>query len=136
MLGYVEAHIEQGPVLEKNNLAVGIVNTIAGQTRARVSFIGRAGHAGTTPMNLRKDALCAAAEFITATEKLAKKTSGLVATVGEISASPGAGNVIPGEVRLSLGYPPCEGFRPQIRSFRIEKNRVPDIAAQKDKIGW
>jgi len=102
LLGYVEAHIEQGPVLEKSNLAVGIVNTIAGQTRARVSFIGRAGHAGTTPMNLRKDALCAAAEFITATEKLAKKTSGLVATVGEISASPGAGNVIPGEVRLSL----------------------------------
>lgn len=102
LLGYLEAHIEQGPVLEEKNLAVGIVSAIAGQTRARVSFIGRAGHAGTTPMNLRKDALCAAAEFITAAEKLAKKTSGLVATVGELVALPGAGNVIPGEVRLSL----------------------------------
>lgn len=102
LIGYVEAHIEQGPVLEKENLAVGIVSAIAGQTRARVSFIGRAGHAGTTPMSLRKDALCAAAEFITATEKLAKKTRGLVATVGEVSASPGVGNVIPGEVRLSI----------------------------------
>jgi allantoate deiminase len=102
LLGYVEAHIEQGPVLEEKNLAVGIVNAIAGQTRAWISFIGRTGHAGTTPMNLRKDALCAAAEFVLAVENLAKKTSGLVATVGKISASSGASNVIPGEVRLSL----------------------------------
>ena len=102
LLGYVEAHIEQGPVLEKTNLAVGIVSAIAGQTRARVSFIGRAGHAGTTPMRLRKDALCAAAEFILAAERLARKVKGLVATVGKIDALPGAGNVIPGEVRLSL----------------------------------
>jgi allantoate deiminase len=102
LLGYVEAHIEQGPVLEKKNLAVGIVSAIAGQTRARASFIGRAGHAGTTPMDLRRDALCAAAEFVLAVENLARKTSGLVATVGEISALPGAGNVIPGEVHLTL----------------------------------
>lgn len=102
LVGYVEAHIEQGPVLEKQNLAAGIVRAIAGQTRARISFLGRAGHAGTTPMPLRKDALCAAAEFIIAVEALAKNTSGLVATVGEIAALPGAGNVIPGEARLSL----------------------------------
>ena len=102
LLGYVEAHIEQGPVLEEKNLAVGIVTVIAGQTRARISFSGRAGHAGTTPMNLRKDALCAAAEFVLAVENLAQKTGGLVATVGSISAMPGAGNVIPGEARLSL----------------------------------
>ena len=102
IIGYVEAHIEQGPVLEKQNLATGIVSAIAGQTRARISFIGRAGHAGTTPMSQRKDALCAAAEFIVSVEKLAKKTNGLVATVGEIAALPGASNVIPGEARLSL----------------------------------
>ncbi|HSY43902.1 MAG TPA: allantoate amidohydrolase [Candidatus Acidoferrum sp.] len=102
LLGYMEAHIEQGPVLEKQNLAVGIVTAIAGQTRARISFLGQAGHAGTTPMGQRKDALCAAAEFVTAVERLANHTKGLVATVGEISVLPGAGNVIPGEARLSL----------------------------------
>jgi allantoate deiminase len=102
LIGYVEAHIEQGPVLEKKNLGVGIVAAIAGQTRARVSFIGRAGHAGTTPMNLRKDAFCAAAEFILAAENLARKTLGLVATVGEISVKPGASNVIPSDVHLTL----------------------------------
>jgi allantoate deiminase len=102
LLGYLEAHIEQGPVLEEKNLAVGVVTAIAGQTRARLRFIGRAGHAGTTPMNLRQDALCAAAEFVLAVETLARTTAGLLATVGEISALPGAGNVIPGEVRLHL----------------------------------
>ena len=102
LLGYVEAHIEQGPVLEEKNLALGTVTAIAGQTRMRVSFLGRAGHAGTTPMSSRKDALCGAAEFILAAERLARRTRGLAATVGEISAQPGASNVIPGEVRLSL----------------------------------
>jgi allantoate deiminase len=102
LLGYFEAHIEQGQALEERKLAVGIVSAIAGQTRAQFNFTGGAGHAGTTPMNLRKDALCAAAEFVLAVENLAKKTSGLVATVGEISAKPGASNVIPGEVRMSL----------------------------------
>jgi allantoate deiminase len=108
LLGYVEVHIEQGPVLEKENLSVGVVSAIAGQTRMRLTFVGRAGHAGTTPMNLRKDALCAAAEFISAVEALAlsrrgnESDSGLVTTVGEITALPGASNVIPGEVRLSL----------------------------------
>jgi allantoate deiminase len=102
LAGYLEAHIEQGPVLDQKNLAVGVVTAIAGQTRARMSFIGRAGHAGTTPMALRQDALCAAAEFIQAVEKLARRMRGLVATVGEISVRPGASNVIPGEVRLSL----------------------------------
>ena len=102
LFGYVETHIEQGPVLEKKNLSLGIVSAIAGQTRARVTFIGRAGHAGTTPMSLRKDALCAAAEMILAAENLAQKTPGLVATVGEIIAKPGASNVVPGEVSLSL----------------------------------
>jgi allantoate deiminase len=108
LLGYVEVHIEQGPVLEQKNQPVGVVTAIAGQTRLRLTLTGRAGHAGTTPMNLRRDALCAAAEFISTVETFARSRSGdvadsgLVATVGEITASPGASNVIPGEVRLSL----------------------------------
>lgn len=102
LLGYVEAHIEQGPVLEKENQAVGLVTAIAGQTRAGVQFIGKAGHAGTVPMNLRQDALCAAAEFILEVEKTAREMSGLVATVGQISSKPDASNVIPSHVSLSL----------------------------------
>lgn len=102
LLGYVEVHIEQGPVLENKNLSVGVVTAIAGQSRIRMTFRGRAGHAGTTPMSLRRDALCGAAEFISTVETVAKRTTGLVATVGEITALPGASNVIPGEVRLSL----------------------------------
>ncbi|MEO7298028.1 MAG: allantoate amidohydrolase [Verrucomicrobiota bacterium] len=102
ILGYTEVHIEQGPVLEKKNQAVGIVTAIAGQTRAKIIFTGRAGHAGTTPMSLRKDALCAAAEFILAVENCAKKISDLVATIGQIETKPGASNVIPATVILSL----------------------------------
>jgi len=102
LLGYLEAHIEQGPVLEKNNRAVGVVTAIAGQSRLKFIFMGRAGHAGTTPMTLRRDALCAASEFILAVEKHARKTAGLVATAGQIHAEPGASNVIPGVVTLTL----------------------------------
>jgi allantoate deiminase len=102
LLGYVEVHIEQGPVLEQRNLAVGVVSAIAGQSRFSISFTGRAGHAGTVPMSLRQDALCAAAEFIVSVEHLARKTNGLVATVGQIRAEPGASNVIPGKATLTL----------------------------------
>jgi allantoate deiminase len=102
LLGYVEVHIEQGPVLEEKNLSVGVVTAIAGQTRMRLAFTGRAGHAGTTPMHLRRDALCAATEFISTVEAVGRSGHGLVATVGEIVALPGASNVIPGEVSLSL----------------------------------
>jgi len=96
-LGYAEVHIEQGPVLEKNNLPVGVVTAIAGQSRLRVEFHGVAGHAGTVPMNLRHDALAGAAEFI-----LAAENCGVLATVGKIEAAPGASNVIPGKVSLTL----------------------------------
>jgi allantoate deiminase len=89
-------------VLEQRNLATGVVSAITGQTRARITFTGQAGHAGTVPMNLRRDALAAGAEFILAVESLAQSRGGLVATVGEIQAVPGAGNVIPGEAQLTL----------------------------------
>ena len=102
LLGYAEVHIEQGPVLEKKYQPVGIVTAIAGQTRIRARFAGQAGHAGTTPMALRRDALAAAAQFITEVETCANARADLVATVGEIDARPGASNVIPGEVVLSV----------------------------------
>jgi allantoate deiminase len=102
VLGYLEAHIEQGPVLEEKNLALGVVEGIVGQSRFWLEFAGKAGHAGTQPMELRHDALVAAAEFVVAVEYFARRTSGLRATVGAISASPGAVNVVPGMARLSL----------------------------------
>ena len=89
-------------MLEARGLAAGVVSAIAGQTRAVVAFGGRAGHAGTTPMALRADALAGAAEFILAVEALARVRSPLVATVGRISARPGAANVIAGRAELSL----------------------------------
>jgi allantoate deiminase len=102
LLGYAEVHIEQGPVLEQKNQALGVVTAIAGQTRAKIRFEGRPGHAGTTPMELRQDALCGAAEFIVDVDKYARQHPGLVATVGQISADPNVSNVIPGTCRLSL----------------------------------
>jgi len=101
-LGFVEIHIEQGPVLEAENLKVAAVTAIAGQTRLTLEFAGQANHAGTTPMNLRRDALAGAAEWIVAVEKLAKRTEGLVATVGKIEASPNASNVIAGTALITL----------------------------------
>ena len=102
-LGYYEIHIEQGPFLYKNNIPAGIVTAIDGQRKMRIDFIGDAGHAGTVPMKMRKDALCAAAEFILAVERFASsKKSGVVATVGKIEIQHGASSVIPGNVTCSL----------------------------------
>ena len=102
LLGYIEVHIEQGPVLEARKLAVGVVSAIAGQSRFKLTWTGKAGHAGTTPMALRRDALAGAAEFMVGVEAIARRTPGLVATVGALTVSPGAANVIPGEVLHTL----------------------------------
>jgi allantoate deiminase len=102
ILGYLEFHIEQGPVLETLKRPLGVVDAIAGQSRLEFTFVGRANHAGTTPMHLRYDAIAAAAEWITTVESEATKVPGLVATVGSIEAKPGATNVIAGEARLTL----------------------------------
>ena len=102
VIGYFEAHIEQGPVLEADGVPLGVVDAIAGQTRAHITFTGEAGHAGTVPMLLRRDALCAAAEFVSVVEALARDCDGVVATVGELEVRGGASNVIPGKVALSL----------------------------------
>lgn len=101
-LAYLEFHIEQGPVLESLGLPLGVVDAISGQSRLGVHFEGKANHAGTTPMNLRRDALAGAAEWITAVEREARAVPGAVATVGGVSMSPGAGNVIPGSATASL----------------------------------
>jgi allantoate deiminase len=101
-LAYLEFHIEQGPVLESIGRSLGAVDAIAAQTRMTVEFLGRANHAGTTPMHLRHDAIAAAAEWIVAVERTAHNHPGLVATVGQIEAKPGATNVIAAEARLTL----------------------------------
>ncbi len=99
---YLEFHIEQGPVLESLDQPLGVVEAIVGQSRLLANFTGKANHAGTTPMQLRHDALAAAAEWIVAVERIAKEHEGLVATVGKVEVRPGAGNVIAGDVEATL----------------------------------
>jgi len=101
-LGYLEFHIEQGPVLDDLAIPLGIVNAIVGLSRLAVTFTGSANHAGTTPMHARRDAVGGAAEWIGAVEALARRTPGLVATVGRLRARPGAANVIAGVCEASL----------------------------------
>ncbi|MEQ6333729.1 allantoate amidohydrolase [Sphingobium sp. MK2] len=102
-LAYLETHIEQGPVLEAEGLAVGTVTGIAAQLRYQVVVTGMAGHAGTSAMPLRRDALAGTAEMILAIETIARDdASDLVATVGQIAALPGAPNVIAGDIRFSI----------------------------------
>ena len=100
--GYVEVHIEQGPVLEAEGRPVGVVTSIAGATRLRVEVMGRAGHAGTVPMRLRRDALAAAAEAVAAVERVCLDVPGAVGTVGVLRTLPGAVNVIPGVVEFTV----------------------------------
>jgi len=103
VFAYLEAHIEQGPVLESAGLAVGTVTGIAAQLRYRLTLTGAAGHAGTTAMPLRRDALAGAAEMVLAAERIAREdASDLVATVGRLEVRPNASNVIPGGVEFSL----------------------------------
>ena len=97
---FLELHIEQGPVLERLGEPVGIVTAIAGQARGSVTFEGRAGHAGTTPMAERADALVEAAEFVLRVRDAAR--DGAVATVGALEVEPGATNVVPGRVTASV----------------------------------
>ncbi|WP_029004746.1 allantoate amidohydrolase [Azorhizobium doebereinerae] len=127
-LGYVEAHIEQGPVLEALGLPLGIVTAIAGATRAVVDVRGQAGHSGTLPMEMRQDALTGAAEMILAAEARAKGETGLVATVGTLAIPGAAVNVVPGTVRFSLDVrAPDDGQR--LRAFADITARIRDIAA-------
>jgi allantoate deiminase len=102
VLGYLELHIEQGPVLEAENLPVGVVTAINGASRFAVVVTGDAGHAGTVPMAMRRDALAAAAEMVLAVEAVGRSAPELVATVGAISVHPGAPNSVPGVAKFSI----------------------------------
>jgi allantoate deiminase/N-carbamoyl-L-amino-acid hydrolase len=102
LLGFVEVHIEQGPVLLQHNLPAGIVTSIAGSCRYTVELTGVASHAGTTPMTMRKDAAAAAAEIVLYVESRCRQAPTLVGTVGQLQVPHGSVNVIPGACRLSL----------------------------------
>jgi allantoate deiminase len=131
LLGYCEVHIEQGPVLEARDLPVCVVSAIAGQARYRITFTGAAGHAGTVPMPARRDALGAAAELVLAVEADARSHDGLVATVGQLTVRPGAANVIPGEVVLTLDVRhPDDGVRRERTQHLLEQAQ--EIAARRD----
>jgi allantoate deiminase len=100
--GYLEVHIEQGPQLEAGNLPVGVVSAINGITRARAAIVGEAGHAGTVPMAMRRDALAALAEMVGIVERAGSTRTDTVATVGVAQVQPGAVNVIPARVDFTL----------------------------------
>jgi acetylornithine deacetylase/succinyl-diaminopimelate desuccinylase-like protein len=99
---YVELHIEQGPTLLRADAPLGVVSAIVGYVRGRRTFTGTAGHAGTTPMDVREDALVHAAEFVLHARDIARGIEGAVATVGQVTVDPGGTNVIPGRVVLSV----------------------------------
>ena len=102
LLGFVEVHIEQGPVLLEHGLPVGVVTAIAGSSRYLIELTGLASHAGTTPMNMRKDAAAAAAEIVLLVEQRCSQAPSLVGTVGQLQVPNGSVNVIPGHCKLSL----------------------------------
>jgi len=131
---YVELHIEQGPVLERAGAAVGVVTTITGQTNAELTFTGEAGHAGTVPMDARRDALAAAAAFVLAAE--ARGGDGLVATVGQLAVAPGARNVIPGAATLSLDVRHVDDAtrRAAAEDLHAEARRI--VAARGVELAW
>ena len=137
VVAFLEIHIEQGIVLESEDKSLGVVQAIAGQTRLELIFTGRANHAGTTPMHLRKDAVTCAAEWVSEVERLALNTPGMVATVGELSPHPGAGNVIAGQVRTTLDlrhaedavrHPAAEGLL--ARASAIARRRGLSVASK------
>lgn len=102
LAGFLEVHIEQGPILESLDLPVGVVSAITGIERHKVHITGKAGHAGTTPMHLRQDALLAATEVVRAVNDLCRNTEDLVGVVGELNVTPNAVNVIPSAVDLTI----------------------------------
>ena len=127
VLGYVEVHIEQGPVLENEGIPVGVVTSIAGASRFAVSVTGSSGHAGTVPMSMREDALAAAAEVVLDVERRCRGQDHLVGTVGQMNVEKGAPNVIPGTAHFSI----------DIRSpdDEVRKTAIDDIGRSIEAIG-
>jgi len=136
VLAYAELHIEQGPVLESLGLPVGVVTAINGGNRFEVDLDGMAGHAGTVPMHLRRDALVAAAECVVAIEQVARSMPPVVATVGRIEAQPGAMNVIPGRVRFSLDIR-APGDELRLQAVAAARDAIDRIAQRRNvKASW
>lgn len=131
---HLELHIEQGAVLESKGLAVGIVTGICAQIRGEYVIKGQSAHAGTTPLPLRKDALCAASEVILAIEDETKKSEGCVATVGRIVAEPGGVNVVPGTAKFSIDI---RHQIPEVRDQLLKRinERVEEICSRR-KVTW
>lgn len=131
VVAFVESHIEQGPTLLNENLALGVVTAIAGATRMTVKVTGLAGHAGTVTMDVRQDALTAASEMILFVEKYCRENENLVGTVGRIACLPGAINVIPQDVEFSVDV---RSGRDEIRRSAIEMTRkeFAEIAARRN----
>lgn len=125
-LAYIEVHIEQGPVLEQENLPIGIVTAISGQTRRLVTLRGQPNHAGTVPIRLRHDPFLAGAEIALAAERIAAERPDAVATVGQVEVWPGAVNVIPGKTILSLDM--------RARSDSIREDMVSQIDTSAHRI--
>jgi allantoate deiminase len=136
LAGYAELHIEQGPLLEERGLPLGVVSAISGQTRVALRLTGVAGHAGTVPMALRRDALTAAAELVLAAEKLAREAAGLVATVGRLAVEPGAPNVIPGAVELTLDVRHPDDAERRTAVTRLRESAEQAAAARAVELAW
>ncbi len=119
---FLEVHVEQGPVLERRGAPLGVVTSITAMARGERVFDGVAGHAGTTPMAGRSDALCAAAEYVLRVRDAAAAIEGAVATVGRIEAQPDAVNVIPGRVRLTVDAraPDRERLHALLRALELD----------------
>lgn len=136
ILGFMETHIEQGPVLEREDLPVGVVTSIVGSERGQYTVTGIAGHAGTVPMEMRHDALPAASELVLAVEAVGRETPGLVATVGELEVLPGATNVIPGKVTLSCEVRHASGNTCR-EALALVRQRADEIAQTRGvDIAW
>jgi allantoate deiminase len=136
LAAYVEVHIEQGPVLDEHGVALGVVSAISGQTRAALRFSGVAGHAGTVPMELRHDALCAAADLVLTAEAIARDTAGLVATVGRLAVEPGAPNVIPGRAELSLDVRHSDDAERVAAAGRLRELAMEAAEARGVEVAW
>lgn len=126
VLGYLEVHIEQGPVLEAKGLALGVVTAINGDSRGQITIIGAVGHSGTLPMNMRRDAAAAGAEIVLAVEEIGAGKPDLVATVGRFEIRNSAVNVVPGNATLAIDV---RSSRDADRTAAVEK-----IAARVQKI--
>lgn len=138
---YVELHIEQGPVLERAGLRLGVVTAIAGQRRLRVEIEGCRGHAGTIPMSVRADALCAASEVVLAVERAAHDVGEAVATVGWISVEPNQTNVVPGRVALRIDVRSVDDARvaeieQRVRRAAADSGRRRGTPATVELIEW